>query len=286
MKNKIEKYQKYICVIPFISTAIILLITYVNLAKNKAGFKKWFRLCAIMLCATFLSGLLNRFVLSGEFPVLNWLASALIFTGANFALIDLQENPTEDGECSNKRKFVLSKKTTIWLFVFFGAVILIVFLLFVLPAFLRLLCFETQYPDLNGENDFSLCHLHAEEITQEESYELIRSSYSFYGSSTNVEGILEGQDFDECLFKAKIFDGVLVAQATKIDQKLLTLAIESTVTKGNFEIFVMVDGMIQESIEANSKKTITLEEIQGKNVLVILAGEGAEFSFQIKRSYE
>lgn len=287
MQNNSKRWQRLLCLVPFVSTVIILIVTYVKLAKRKVDFKKWLSLIGIMAGATLLVFVANRYLLTGDFPFLNWLLSAVVFTGANLGMIDLQTKGqmNEVTEAQEKKSVFSRKKTDAIIIVILAVVILAVFCGLVLPALIRAFRFESKYEDLNGEDDYSLCVITEENVLQGTDCEMWMSGSSFDGNPTNVEGLQgEDVDWDECYYQAEIFDGVCVAQATRTDQETITLSLTSTVTQGNFEIFILIDGEIYGQVSANCEKELQLNGIQNRDVLVVIAGEGANFTFAVIRT--
>ena len=54
---------------------------------------------------------------------------------------------------------------------------------------------------------------------------------------------------------------------------------------GNAEIVILIDGEYYCSVDVNQSKTVTLQDISNKEILVKLAGEDAKIKIDVKRTY-
>ena len=141
--------------------------------------------------------------------------------------------------------------------------------------------------DENGANDFSLNTLTKEDIINKiDDCTKLAFGKGGDGKRTNItEKQLLESDYDKVNMYAKQFSGVEVVQATKCSSSIVHLDITSTVEEGNFVIIIQIDGAIYEEIEANSTKTVKLEDINEKTILVKIAGESASYNITINRSF-
>ena len=138
--------------------------------------------------------------------------------------------------------------------------------------------------DTNGAFDTSLTTVCVEDV-QTNRYSATMLQSRNVGSNTNVGGRLNPYDFDFCTVSARRISGVLTIQATNVDSDKLTLEIDSTLTAGNMEIFIIVDGEVVRTAEVNKAETVTLTDIAGKDVVVKIGAESAEMSISVKRTY-
>jgi len=144
---------------------------------------------------------------------------------------------------------------------------------------------KSDYTDTNGVDNYSLEVLGEKDLIGEHESKMYMSGVFFEGGTTHIKGALEHYDRDGCSVQAGIFDGVYTAQATKIEKDTLKLKLNSQVVEGNFEIFILIDDEVNQRIQANCEKEIVLEGIKDKTVLVKIVGEGADFVFNVERSY-
>ena len=106
------------------------------------------------------------------------------------------------------------------------------------------------------------------------------------GHHTNIIGTrLRDYDYDYISRSFGKIHGVVILQATKISENTLTLNINSSVETGNAEIVIMVDGEYYCSVDVNQDRSITLENISDKEVIIKLAGEGAKIKIDVSRIY-
>ena len=76
-----------------------------------------------------------------------------------------------------------------------------------------------------------------------------------------------------------------ILQATKIFVNTLTLNINSFVESGNAEIIILIDGEYYCSVDVNQSRSIILQDISNKEVIVKLAGEDAKITMNVSRAY-
>ena len=164
-----------------------------------------------------------------------------------------------------------------------AVILTVVFLICFIPKLIEIIKFESEIPDLNGPDNYSLATLTESDILEDYGSRMLMTGTSKQCEKTNVKGIYEDDDRDEVSSHAKIFDGVYTAQATKISGDALTFNISSVVKSGNFAIYILIDGEIYCQADINCNTEISLDNIKNKIVLVKIVGEGADFEFKIKR---
>ena len=277
--SKAKNIEKFLCLLPFISTTIIIVITYINFAKRKAGFKKWILFFFTVAVGIFIAAIVESFLMSGKFIILNWLVSALIMTAVNFVLIEMQI----DVDNAPEKQAILPAKSKNIIIIVTAVILTVVFLICFIPKLIEIIKFESEIPDLNGPDNYSLATLTESDILEDYGSRMLMTGSSKQGEKTNVKGIYEDDDRDEVSSHAKIFDGVYTAQATKISGDALTFNISSVVKSGNFAIYILIDGEIYCQADINCNTEISLDNIKNKIVLVKIVGEGADFEFKIKR---
>ena len=86
-----SKIQKISSIVPYLSTIVIMLITMFEFKRCKASTKVWVDFVLIIMLSCIAVHILNRYVLSGLFPILNLIASGGVFAVANCLMVDLQE---------------------------------------------------------------------------------------------------------------------------------------------------------------------------------------------------
>lgn len=140
------------------------------------------------------------------------------------------------------------------------------------------------YEDTNGPDNTSL-----EQITEKEIVETSSSYYGWgtvfgtYGEQTEAQNNWKDVDYDRVRRTWKHISGVQTLQATKINEGTLRLTITSEVVKGNMEIIILVDGIYCCSVPVNGAHTITLNDIEGKIVIVRMGCEAAEVDVTVER---
>jgi hypothetical protein len=173
---------------------------------------------------------------------------------------------------------------------------LIAFLLITLPlliatiiavALVASLLSAPDFVDTNGPDDFSLTEITRDEIlSPDNSYQSFMSSQSSSGSRTKIDSAkLRPYDYDKVTRSFGKFSGVTVLQATKIPTDTLMITIDSSVESGNAEIIIMIDGEYYRSVDLNRRQYINLKDVENKEVVVKLAGEGAKVKVEVARTY-
>ncbi len=138
--------------------------------------------------------------------------------------------------------------------------------------------------DTNGPDDYSLCQLTMDDLLAEGySSNSFGSSTMKSGAATDVSGKLRDCDYTKCTFRVKKFSGIRVLHATKTETDTLTLNIRAQVESGNLEVVILIDGSYYAHVPVNIYKTIMLENIAGKLVVVKIAGESAAVDITVER---
>lgn len=177
----------------------------------------------------------------------------------------------------SKSKLKLALLITIPTIIFLALVIGLIIIL--LPS--------SDFVDTNGPDNFALVELTREDILRSDNnYRASFKSIKRAGEHTYVVGT-KFREYDRDYINASygMIHGVTILQATKIFDNTLTLNIQSSVEKGNAEIFIIVDGEYYCSIPVNQDQSITLQDISGKEIIVKLAGEDAKLKVDIVRTY-
>lgn len=144
-----------------------------------------------------------------------------------------------------------------------------------------------EFVDTNGPDNFELTEIKRDDIlNQNENYSGFAETKTHAGFHSNIVGTrFRDHNYDYISRSFGNVHGVLILQATKISGDSLILNIGSTVESGNAEIVVLIDGEYYCSVDVNQNKTITLQNVSNKQVLVKLAGEGAKVKADVRRIY-
>ena len=282
--TKFQKIQRWICIIPFLSTLFVVVTTYLSLYRVKAKRRFWIQFALICACSILTTFIINEYVMSGKFLFLNFIASFAVMTFANFLLIELQSKVGKDGTVNEVGS---NDKSALVIVICLSSVLVIVGIIFVGLRIYDGVIYHKQntIADTNGPNDYSLNSITMKKIeTTLSDYTIQWFGESFEGEKTNIdiEG-LEDYDCDRAYMQAKSYSGVRTLQATRSDKNSLKLSVVSAVKSGNFGIFVFVDGEYYCDVNINSSEEITLENIADKTVLVKAVGESANIMIEITR---
>ena len=195
---------------------------------------------------------------------------------AHFDASPKQEN--ESVQC--KRRYITKS-------VLFAVGISLAIVLTLIAVVIVLVTSKSDFIDTNGPDNYALTEITREDILKSSNTcSVFMSSEKHWGYSTRITGkIYGGDDYDNVSCSYGRMDGVCVLQATKISQNSLTLNINSVVEEGNAEIVILVDGEYYCSVDVNQDRSITLENISDKEVIIKLAGEGAKIKIDVSRIY-
>ena len=139
-----------------------------------------------------------------------------------------------------------------------------------------------KYVDTNGSDNYSLQNIDETLMIGGNHY---RASMPHIETSGNSSGMAEYEecDYDSVVHSSAIFNGVLVAQATKVVDGVVEFTVENTINQGNARITLIVDGIILHDFEINNTTTYTLKNADGKEALIVFAGEDADMEISITR---
>ena len=146
-----------------------------------------------------------------------------------------------------------------------------------------------QIEDINGEDDKTLAVITNEDI------ESGRFSSVSFGSSTQTRGYrasgVRGRfgDVDNTYLKRSIkqFSGISIENAYLGNGSPVTYALTSTVSSGNFQIFITdEDFQILKVVPIDQSVTLTIPTEAGKLYHVIFAGESAEIQVELWRTMQ
>ena len=138
--------------------------------------------------------------------------------------------------------------------------------------------------DLNGPDDPSLATITMEQIlTTEVNYIASMGGNGGDGEPTGVEGDLSRYDWDNYRMKYKQFSGISTLMATCVTEPLLVLDFQTSLTAGNMEIVILIDGEYDRHVNLQGHQTVEIRDAVGKTVVVRMAAEGAEVDLKISR---
>lgn len=276
--TKFQKFQKISSIVPFFSSFFVFFATMFELKRQKTSAKKWFLFYLIFFSSGVAVYFINTVIMSGDLPILNLIASGLVLALANILCVDLQAYQPNDPV--KKKNLIISTV----ILVGFSAVI--IFISLVSIAFSALFSSE-DFVDTNGAADTSVAEITVSDVLgTKNAYKAFYSVFTYDGDDSYAPNDFEDFDRDTCRYQAKKIQGILMLQATKIKQNTLTLHINSSLTEGNLEIFVIVDGELYERLPANVSHSVTVENAAGKLVFVKVAAEVAACSVSVDREYE
>ncbi len=163
----------------------------------------------------------------------------------------------------------------------------VVVIVAILIAVVISLTSESDFVDTNGLENFALTEITRDEIlSKDNNYRAVTGSAKSSGKHTNIIGTkLRDVDYDYISKSFGKIHGVVILQATKISGNTLTLNINSSVESGNAEIVIIIDGEYYCSVDVNQDKSIVLQNISNKEVIVKLAGEEAKMKIDVTRVY-
>ena len=274
--TKFQRFQKISSIVPFYSSIFVFIVTMIELKRKNASIKNWF----FFILTFFLSGicvyLLNAFIMTGNYPILQIIASGGLLAVANIICVDIQMKCTQNRTSEKSKK----RKKGIVIVCIATSILIISASIFLLISFLTP---SINIEDSNG-NDTDLAVITLDEIlTTDNHFSAISSHFSNRGQKTNVAGDLEDHDFDEVVFRCERLSGIKTLQATKTECNQLTFHIESTLESGNMEIIIMVDNEYYDSVAVNKTHTIVLNDVADKQVVLKIAAESAKLHIAVTR---
>lgn len=284
---KFRKLQKASSIIPYYSTFFILIVTMIQLKKNRASPKLWGRFSLIFFISGSLVSFVDAFLMAGKNPILNVIVAGLIFGVANCALVDLQSESKKQMECCSQTP---EANRGLPAGIIISTVVIVLALICAVLSIIFTSVFfgedSPDYVDTNGEDNTSLVHITVDEIISTTG-DYVATNAAFYndGGHTLVPASLDSTDYDNVVFRCKQINGILTLQTTKVHENTVTLNIDSEIRSGNMEIFILVDGTYFSHIEAGSHQTIELNDVAEKTIVVRMAAESAEVSLTVTRDY-
>lgn len=284
---KIHKIQRIASILPFYSSFFVLVMSMVELKRHKASIKRWAQFYGLAVSSFVVLFFLNNFLLPEQMKIAKVIGSAVISTTMNFLLVEIQirawKERVNDESSAALRK--VETKVTIgligWLII--SLTITIVFVCIVL---IRKPHPYQNYVDLNGKDNTSLAIITQEDIISggKGIYGKNSSGGVGFGAQTNVGLDWTEQDYDRVPQRWGFMTGVQTLQATKINEGTLILKIDSTLTTGNAEIVIVVDGKYYSHVPVNENVTLTLDDVAGKTVLVCMGCEAAGIDITVERT--
>lgn len=275
--SRFHKIQKAASIIPYFSSFTVFAITMFQLKKKKASFRNWCIFFSIVFGSVAIVSFVDNVVMTGKNPLLNIIVAGLLLAIANSLCVDLQINCTGQENAGQNDK-PSNNKMGIFVWIIIGVGILAIAV-----AAVILMHPSIDIADSNGD-DTNLAVLTTDDLLSDvEKYSAFGFKSAFYGGSTTVAGMLDELDRDSCEYRIKKISGVKTLQVTKTDNNTLTLDVASTLTSGNAEIIITVDGQYNRHIAMNGIQRIVLTEIAGKLVAVKLGAESAELSVAVNR---
>lgn len=275
--SKFHKIQKVASIIPYFSSFAVFAITMFQLKKKKASIRDWCIFFLIMFGSVAVVSFVDNVVMTGQNPILNIMVAGILLAIANSLCVDLQI------KCSSKGEFDQNKPSDNKKRVCLGIIISVILVVIAVVAVI-LMHPSVDITDNNGD-DTNLAVLSMDDLlSNSDKYSALGFKSTFCGNSTTVVGTLADLDRDVCEYRVKRISGVKTLHVTKTTNEELTLDVTSTLTSGNAEIIITVDGHYYQNIEINNTERIVLSDIAGKLVTVILGAESAELSVAINRT--
>ncbi len=149
------------------------------------------------------------------------------------------------------------------------------------------LAIDSKFVDTNGLENFSLTEITRDEIlSKDNNYRSFMVSERHSGNHTNISKTrLRDYDYDHISRSFGKIHGVIILQATRVSVNNLTLNINSYVESGNAEIVIVIDGEYYCSVDVNQDRSIMIQDVRNKEVIIKLAGEGAKMRIDVTRVY-
>lgn len=258
--TKFQRIQKISSVIPFASSVFVFFATYIVLARKRATMKYWLLFILIWTLAFSVMTFVDRYLMSGLFPVLNVIVSGGILAIANLFSVDLQIKCESCAEGSGKHWKIIS-------LVVVAVALTAIVLATMISSFSNAM---EHIPDTNGMENTNVTS-----YTQEQLVSAPDRSRSYMSGSNNVG--------DRSVFHAKKVSGINTMQTTKMETDTLILNVDAILNSGNMEVVIVVDGAYYAHVPLNTPQKIVLENVAGKTVTVRFAAESADMSLIVVR---
>lgn len=280
--NKFQKAQKASSIVPFFSTFFITLATMIEFKKRRASTKLYIQAIVSVAASFIVAFFVNQWVLTGQHQILNYIAMGLLFLPANLYMVELQvRSQTEEHQHSGTDEKVTGKHTRKYR-VYLGAAGAVGVM--ALAMILALLIPLPQIEDLNGVNNTALAQIAMEEIVSTDRDYTAQMPRMYHdGAHSEAGGAYQDIDYERVQYKCKKFSGVYTIQATRVADHQVTVEIDSTLTSGNLEFFIFIDGQFHMRLAGNKDHSILLDDVAGKLILLKIGGESAEFAVTISR---
>ena len=139
-----------------------------------------------------------------------------------------------------------------------------------------------EIADENGEENYSLAVLTENEICEEEP----KFSCKVFGVGID-ENAQNINDSDKVTAEAKAaFSGVAVLQKTECEAETVTFTVNCVRAKGNLRVVLLGENMhVLHDFTVGESSSFTLEGAKGKSFELRLAGESAEFTVTVERTF-
>ena len=280
--NKFQKVQKASSVVPFFSTFFITLATMIVFKKQRAPIKRYLQAIVSVAASFIVAFFVNQWVLTGQHQILNYIAMGFLFLPVNFYMVDLQARcQKEDCQHSVTNSTSKGNRTRhswvrIVMVIAAGVIALAIIVVVLIPL--------PQIEDLNGEHNTALAQIAMEEIVSTDRDYTAQMPRMYHdGAHSEAGGAYQDIDYERVQYKCKKFSGVYTIQATQVADHQVAIEIDSTLTSGNLEFFIFIDGQFYMRLAGNKDHSILLDDVAGKLILLKIGGESAEFAVTISR---
>ena len=136
-------------------------------------------------------------------------------------------------------------------------------------------------------------NINVNELTDEQIVE-ISTNQSSYGTCWLAKGDASGVrnkeyrsvDYDETFFSAKKINGIKTVSSTMANDCTVNLEIDSSISKGNARIVVIIDDKIVEEFEAGENKSLEYT-VDGEHFIYVkILCEDAEIEIKTTREFK
>ena len=258
--TKFQKIQKFSSVIPFASSVFVFFATYVVLARKRATMKYWLLFILIWTLAFSVMTFVDRYLMSGLFPVLNVIVSGGILAITNLFSVDLQIKCESYAEGTGKHWKIIS-------LVVVAVALTAIVLATMISSFSNAM---EHIPDTNGMENTNVTSYTQEQLVSAPDQRISYMSGSGFGG-------------DRGTFHAKKVSGIETVLTTESENDSLILEIDAKLNSGNMEVVIVVDGAYYAHVPLNTPQKIVLEDVAGKTVAVRFAAESADMSLTVVR---
>lgn len=148
-----------------------------------------------------------------------------------------------------------------------------------------------QGPSDDGEPDLDLKTFSIETVTDEQiigissNYRSYLASQKYSGTDTDISNArYEDCDKTKCTLSAKKINGIQTVSATRAQDCVLTLDIESSLDAGEMKIAVVMDGEILEYVPVGGSAHFVYNVTGEHYYYVKIIAENAEMSISVNRN--